>query len=73
MVLRPNTGPRSVTKTAFWVKSVAKAAASLLFNPSSTFLLNATSRLAQLRIRRIHLLGKGWQSKTDCQSYKCYQ
>jgi hypothetical protein len=29
-------------------------------------------RFFKLRIGRIHLLGKGWQSKTDCQSYKCY-
>jgi hypothetical protein len=41
--LRPKIGPWSVTKTASSVKRAAKAAASPLFNPSSTFLFNAPS------------------------------
>src|SRR5262245_43284395 len=62
----------ALTRIPFSVKFAATAAASFLSTASVCFFNGRDQLLTQLWIWRVCLLGKGRQSKADCQSYKGY-
>src|ERR1700733_15847188 len=82
MACLPEKIPSGATKTASSVNSAATAAASLLVNASSCFVASTPNSSSALGISdkivllgyscisRIFLLGKGRQSKADCQPYE---
>src|ERR1700761_7047673 len=65
MASRPKAGPSCSTLTASSVKFAATAAASFL-SSASVLLYSRNELVTQLWIW-CALLGKDWQSKTDCQ------